>query len=201
MTAQKVTRTRTRKTKQNMVDSNSAPAVSSAVNSETAAVAAETSGEVPETAANSDSAATPQENSKMNTLTYVPGTKSKSSYSFRLPGVLGSVRIAKSLFGGQAPPETIAIDAPLVAANPERAAKLAAKQERRTKMEETAAQRASRLESRIAKQQAAAAKNAAKLEKLRQRLAAKNGSVAETGSATVGAEGAAQEVTEEMAAQ
>jgi hypothetical protein len=95
-----------------------------------------------------------------------------TGYNYGIQGRTGSVRIPRRFFGDAEPPAVLRVDGPLVAPDAERAAKLAAKGERKAATQTSAAERASKLEQRILKANAAAAKNAAKLEKLKARIGA-----------------------------
>lgn len=89
-------------------------------------------------------------------------TKTKGSVRYRIPGVVGSLRVARGLFAG-APPARLVVLGPLAQPDPEKEAKA----------RQTAEQRAAKLEARIARAQATAARSAARLEKLRAKLEVK----------------------------
>ena len=88
--------------------------------------------------------------------------KTKGSVRYRIPGVAGSLRVARSLFAGT-PPARLVVVGPLAAADLEKAAK----------QRENAEQRAAKLEARIARAQATAARSAERLAKLRTQLEVK----------------------------
>jgi hypothetical protein len=73
--------------------------------------------------------------------------KTKGSVQYRIPGVAGSLRVARSLFAGT-PPARLIVVGPFAAPDPEKEAKA----------RETAEQRAAKLEERIARANATAAK-------------------------------------------
>jgi hypothetical protein len=86
--------------------------------------------------------------------------KTKGSVQYRIPGVAGSLRVARSLFAGT-PPARLVVVGPFAAPDPEKAARL----------RQTAEQRAAKLEARIARANATAARNAERLARLRTQLA------------------------------
>jgi hypothetical protein len=88
--------------------------------------------------------------------------KTKGSVQYRLAGVAGSLRVARSLFAGT-PPARLVVVGPFAQPDPEKAARA----------RESAEQKAAKLEARIARANAVAAKNAARLEKLRATLEVK----------------------------
>jgi hypothetical protein len=88
--------------------------------------------------------------------------KTKGSVQYRLPGVAGSVRVARGLFGG-APPARLIVLGPFAQPDPEKAAKA----------RESAEQKAAKLEARIARAKATAEKSAQRLAKLRATLEVK----------------------------
>ena len=88
--------------------------------------------------------------------------KTKGSVRYRIPGVAGSLRVARSLFAGT-PPARLVVVGPFAAADPEKAAKA----------RESAEQRAAKLEARIARANAMVVKNAERLAKLRAQLEVK----------------------------
>jgi hypothetical protein len=88
--------------------------------------------------------------------------KTKGSVQYRIPGVAGSLRVARSLFAGT-PPVRLVVVGPFAAPDPAKAAR----------QRESAEQKAAKLEARIARANATAAKNAERLAKLRTQLEVK----------------------------
>jgi hypothetical protein len=90
-----------------------------------------------------------------------PG-KTKGSVQYRLPGVAGSVRVARGLFGGE-PPARLIVLGPFAQPDPEKAARA----------RESTEQKAAKLEARIARAKATAEKSTQRLAKLRATLEVK----------------------------
>ena len=85
--------------------------------------------------------------------------KTTGSVQYRVPGVAGTLRVARRMFVGT-PPARLLVAGPLVAPDPEKAARA----------RETAEEKAAKLEARIARAQASAAKTAERLARLRATL-------------------------------
>lgn len=138
---------------------------------------------------------------KMTQLNLVR-TKPNGSATYAIPGVPGTVRIAKACFGGNTPPASFEIQGDgLATMNPEKAAKYAAKAERKAKLSETREQRLEKLKNRSMLQEKRAANAKARLDKAEKReadrlakLAAKSGAPA-TGDVAVSMSGVGAEVT------
>lgn len=104
--------------------------------------------------------ATREETNGLRRLEFVKMNPKGTVAFYRVPGVLGSVRIARRLFVGEVP-KVLGVDGPLVAPDLAKA----------SKARESADERAAKLQARIERAQTATAKNAAKLARLRAQIA------------------------------
>lgn len=136
---------------------------------------------------------------KMTQLNLVR-VKPNGSAVYSIPGVAGTVRIAKAVFGGNEPPQTIEVASTgLAQMNPEKAEKLRQKAERRANAATNAQSRLEKLQARAAKQSERAKKAEERLAKAQAR-AAKLAEKAGTPGVVTGAAEASETAAEEVAA-